>query len=223
MRIDHIYVETLTMQKALNEQGFHNVIIMKNCKKLRINSLISKNNTDSIVKLCTFSRVMRQKGIEDIVEALKVLNGDEVLYSLDIYGQIDNNEIDWFNNLKSNFPFYINYCGCVDYHLSVDTIKNYNLLVFPTKFYTEGIPGTIIDSFASGVPVLSSKWESFDDIIIDGVTGIGYEFDNVEDLIIKLKFIYNNINLLENMSMNCIKEAEQYLPNNALKVLDDNL
>ena len=61
-------------------------------------------------------------------------------------------------------------------------LKNYFLLAFPTKFYTEGIPGTILDAYAAGVPVIASKWESFFDVIEEGKTGIGYEFDNQKEL-----------------------------------------
>ena len=45
--------------------------------------------------------------------------------------------------------------------------------IFPTRFTTEGIPGSIIDSYYAGVPVLASKWNSFDDVIEDGKTGVG--------------------------------------------------
>ena len=53
------------------------------------------------------------------------------------------------------------YCGIKDPKDSVKTLKNYFALVFPTRFYTEGIPGTIIDAYYAGVPVIASKWESF--------------------------------------------------------------
>ena len=67
---DGIYVETKTMKKALNEQGFTNIFIMPNCKDLNIlkESQLVYHNSEPY-KLCTFSRVMKEKGIEDAVEA----------------------------------------------------------------------------------------------------------------------------------------------------------
>ena len=56
-----------------------------------------------------------------------------------------------------------------------NVIKGYYMLLFPTHFTTEGIPGTIIDSYAAGVPVIASKWDGFNDVIDNGVTGIGYQ------------------------------------------------
>ena len=39
--------------------------------------------------------------------------------------------------------------------------------------------------------MISSKWQSFNDIVDDHVTGIGYEFNNIEDLKQKLLDIEN--------------------------------
>ena len=75
----------------------------------------------------------------------------------------------------------------VPYDKSVDVIKNYYALLFPTKFITEGVPGTIIDAYSAGVPVIASRWHSFTDVIDDGITGIGYEIYNNELLIKMIK------------------------------------
>lgn len=64
--------------------------------------------------------------------------------------------------------------------------------MFPTLFYTEGIPGTIIDAYAAGLPVISSKWESYGDVIEDNVTGIGYEFGSDDALVEVLEMIKSN-------------------------------
>ncbi len=89
-------------------------------------------------------------------------------------------------NLKSykrHFPEYIKYKGSVNYDESVETLKNYFALVFPTLFYTEEYLGTIIDAYAAGLPVISSKWESYDDVIEDNITGIGYKFGSDDALV----------------------------------------
>src|SRR5699024_10336083 len=68
---DGIYVETNTMRKELEEQGFTNVHVMPNCKNLNIleKSQLIYHHSEPY-KLCTFSRVMKEKGIEDAVEAV---------------------------------------------------------------------------------------------------------------------------------------------------------
>lgn len=225
-KFDGIYVETNTMKAALKKQGFENIFVMPNCKKLKVlkkNELVYPNGAP--YKLCTFSRVMKEKGIEDAVNA--VINVNEKLgytaYSLDIYGQVDSEQIDWFENLKSTFPTYIRYCGSVQADRSVDILKDYFALLFPTHFYTEGIPGTIIDAYAAGVPVISAKWESFEDVVDDGVTGVGYEFDDFDELNSQLFSAVKCIDSFNMLKCNCLEKSRCFTPIVAMRVLSDNL
>lgn len=224
-RFDALYVETNTMKKALEIQGFDNVCVMPNCKELEIVQMEEDLSTGIPFRICTFSRVMKEKGIEDIVDVVKSINTNlgYIAYQLDIYGQIDSAQNEWFDTIKKDFPGYINYCGLVDANQSVSVLKNYFLLVFPTKFYTEGIPGTIIDAYAAGIPVISSKWESFSDIVDDGVTGIGYEFNNTNHLEKILLELIDNPTPILDMKNNCILKAYNYLPKTALQTLIQKL
>ena len=225
-KFDWIYVETNTMKIALEKMGFENVVVMPNCKDLDIideSELIYPSGEP--YKLCTFSRVMKEKGIEDAVSAVRAVNESfcRTVYTLDIYGQVDANQTDWFDELKASFPDYVNYCGLVDYDKSVKVLKNYFALVFPTRFYTEGIPGTIIDAYAAGIPVISSKWESFDDIVEEGKTGFGYEFGDSVSLRSILLNVANNPKLITEKKKNALHKSNDYLPFNGLSVLINSI
>lgn len=215
-KFDGIYVETSTMKKALEKIGFQNVVILPNCKDLKIlkeDELVY--TTSEPYKLCTFSRVMKEKGIEDAIEAVKKVNEDNkrTVFTLDIYGQVDSEQTDWFDILQKSFPEYVRYGGLVPFENSVDVLKNYFALLFPTQFYTEGIPGTIIDAYAAGVPVICAKWENFADVVTDGIVGLGYEFGVFEELIGLLDYCGKNPKCMNTKKENCIKKAEQYRTN----------
>lgn len=225
-RFDGIYVETNTMKRALEEQGFKNIVIMPNCKDLKIlkpEELVYPAGEP--YKLCTFSRVMKEKGIEDAVNAVKVINEEvgRTVYTLDIYGQVDSSQTQWFENLQTTFPNYIEYKGVVDYDKGVEVLKNYFALLFPTRFYTEGIPGTIIDAYAAGVPIISAKWESFSDIIDEGATGFGYEINNVSDLTKHLENVVYNTKCISDLKLNCLEKSRYYLPCSIVKILIEKL
>lgn len=210
-----ICVETTTMKNALERRGFTNIELMKNCKELPKVALkdLPKNYTPPY-PLCTFSRVMKGKGIESLVEAVKKVNNKEgrVVFTLDIYGEVWKDYTEEFKAIQEKFPSYITYKGSVNYDQSVETLKNYFALVFPTLFYTEGIPGTIIDAYAAGLPVISSKWESYNDVIEDNITGIGYTFNSDEELLQTLEFVQNNPQRLVDMKEACLKKAEEFSP-----------
>ena len=225
-KFDGIYVETSTMKKALEKQGFQNVFVMPNCKKLTVlseNELIYPSGAP--YKLCTFSRVNRKKGIEDAINVVKAVNEKcgKTVYSLDIYGDVDVGEDEWFENLKQSFPEYVAYKGSVPFDKSVKVLKPYFALLFPTHYWTEGIPGTIIDAYAAGVPVISARWESFADLVDDGITGIGYAFDNTEELEGKLIDIANAPHKLNALKMECLKKSESYVPGKVIKTIISHL
>lgn len=222
MSFDGIYVETNTMRKALEAQGFNNVYVMPNFKDLNIlkESELVYHHTEPY-RLCTFSRVMKEKGIEDAVNAVKTVNeqAGRKVYTLDIYGQIDDAQTEWFEKLKLNFPEYVNYRGVVSFDQSVDVLKEYFALLFPTGFFTEGIPGTIIDAYAAGIPVISAEWESFSDVVDKDVTGVGYTFGNFEELCFVLKNIASNPQIIQEMKKACIEKAKEFTPEVAIEIL----
>lgn len=212
---EKIYVETDTMKKDLEQQGFSNVQIMPNCKELRV--LKPEELTYSYMepyKLCTFSRVLREKGIEDAIDAVKKVNlhFGRVVYTLDIFGQIDQTQQQWFAELQRTLPEYVQYCGTVPFHKSVEVLKGYFVLLFPTRFFTEGVPGTVIDAYAAGVPVIAARWESFADVVDEGITGYGYVFGECEKLYEALVEIVMDPDRILMLKRNCLQKAQEYLP-----------
>lgn len=215
-----IYVETYKMKQLLNNQGFDNVCVMPNCKRLDILStpcLPSENP----YKLCTFSRVMKEKGIEDAVNAVMMANKQlkTNAYSLDIYGQIDMQQKKWFEDLKSTFPSYIRYSGLIPYNKSCEVLKNYFALLFPTYYEGEGFAGTAIDAFSAGVPVIASDWKYNDEVIKNGINGRLFQHQNVNELAAILVTIYKNPEEWNLLRYKCIEEANEFRPENVMRVL----
>lgn len=184
-KFDGVYVETYSMLSKLKEVCLTNVKYLPNFKDLDIlneDELIYQN--EEPYKLCTFSRVSKEKGIEDAIEAVKNVNNSlgRIAYTLDIYGQVDEEYKDRFEYLKKEVPEYITYKGVVDYNRSVDVLKDYFALLFPTYYSGEGFPGTIIDAYASGLPVIATNWRYNPEIIQHQVDGIIYEYKNKDSL-----------------------------------------
>lgn len=214
-KFDIIYVETNTMKNKLEAVGFSNIIVMPNCKELNIlkpEELVYTK--DEPYKLCTFSRVMKEKGIEDAVNAVIAVNEEmgRVVYTLDIYGQIDSNQVEWFKNLEESLPTYIKYKGLVDFDKTTQVLKDYFMLLFPTYYDGEGFAGTLIDAMAAGVPVIASNWRYNSEIIKDGKIGFIIN-KNLKDELVKVLSATNRVN---DMKISCLLEAEKYLPKNAI-------
>ena len=222
-KFDCIYAETDNMRKALEKMGFSNVVTMPNCKPLHI--IDEPYGSGMPYKLCTFSRVMKEKGIEDAVEAVKYINSakKETVFALDIFGQVDPNQTEWFDQLKKTFPDYVKYCGVVPSDRSTELLKDYFFLLFPTYYYGEGFAGTVIDAFSAGVPVIASKWKYNEEIVHDGFNGLVFEAKSRKRLIEKLEILLANPALRDEMHERCLEDAKQYQPEIVLQTLFDNL
>lgn len=225
-RFNQICVETSIVKEALENRHFSNVKIMQNCKPLQITPVYElKNNHDKVFRLCLFSRVMKQKGVEHAVAAVAKLScrfGKDSC-CLDIYGQIESSETEWFDKLQESFPDNVVYKGVVPFDKSTSVLKGYTALLFPTLFFTEGVPGTIIDAYAAGLPVISSRWASFSDVVEEGKTGFGYDFGSFEQLCILLENLICFPEKLDEMRVACVEKARSFLPKNAMKNFIDGM
>lgn len=199
-------------------------MVLPNCKELTIldeNELILDYNEP--LKLCTFSRVMKEKGIEDAVNAVIGANkqlGRQV-FILDIYGQVDTNQKDWFDELENNFPSYIRYKGLVAFDESTEVLKDYFGLLFPTYYEGEGFAGTLIDAMAAGLPVIATNWKYNGEIVVPYRNGL---LINSNDMLQEnLLWIINHSEEWILMKKTTLADAQNYIPQNAMKCLLLNL
>lgn len=229
-KLDGIYVETSTMKAALEEQGFGNVTILPNFKF--ITPLTEKDLPTAFeqpYRLCMFSRVMKEKGVEDAISAVTKINEKygKTMLKLDVYGKIHPGYKQRFQELMASVPNYIRYAGMVEPEESVQVLKDYFALLFPTYYDGEGFPGTLLDAFASGVPVVASDWKYNSEIIREGYTGTLFPPRDIDALTERLEYIVENIIWWENMRKTCLERAKQYQPHEIIKpiiaYIEDNL
>lgn len=224
VNVDCIYVETMSMKKELEAIGLRNVLIMPNFKEIvckKKNYL--KKNESICFRFCTFSRVMKEKGIEDAIKVIIRIHETGIKCQLDIFGPVENKQKNWFEKLISSAPEYIKYKGIVDSTQSANIISNYYGLLFPTYYDGEGFAGTIIDAFSCGVPVICSDWKYNCDIVKDNYTGYVFPSKNNDSFYNAILSSINDIEKWESFSENCSNEIQKYIPSNAIRVLLNNI
>ncbi|EHQ89372.1 glycosyltransferase family 4 protein [Desulfosporosinus youngiae] len=225
-RCKMIYLESHGLVNEYKALKIENCVYLPNFKTLNLTSDKEINHRlEKPFKLCTFSRICKEKGIENAIEAVKLLNKKlgKVVYELDIFGIPDKAYIERFDKLKTQFPPYIHYKGLVDYRKSTEVLKHYYLLLFPTYHNGEGFPGTLIDAFASGLPVIASEWNCNAEIIEDGKTGRIIPVKDVAALSEILFYYAEHPAEVMEMKKHCIEEAYKYTPKQALKPFIDKL
>ena len=208
------WVETDILKNGLKKNGILNCDVIPNFKNLTILSEEMPDRFDLPFRFCTFSRVMKEKGIEIAIKAIEEINREKgyEFCTLDIYGAVDNAYENRFKAIIAKAGKSISYCGLVPYDKSVDVLKKYYALLFPTYWKGEGFPGTIVDAFSAGLPVIASDWNSNSEIIKNGQNGFLYPSESIKTLkdgIIMITTDSDNICL---MKRNCILEAQKYQP-----------
>lgn len=212
-KFDCVIVETQTLKTELENVGVETrLFVVPNFKRLDIVTSVAPV-AKFPYRFCTFSRVMREKGISDAVECIKTINEkySNTLVTLDIYGQIEENYQSEFEDLMKSVPRYIRYKGIVDFDKSVETLKDYYALLYPTRYDAECQSGTVIDAFASGLPVIAYDWRFGKDLIDNGVEGWRCKAD-VDELVKAVEFAINDQDMILTMRVNCVKKAQDFTP-----------
>ena len=217
------WVETKKMKTQLKEYGVENVDVIPNFKSLTpidAKDVYSSNK----FSFCTFSRVTKSKGISLAIETISKLNEKTgCSATLDVYGEIDKNYLEEFNELLEKHKDFVFYKGKVHYNQSVDTLKNYYMLLFPTTHDGEGFPGTIIDAFFAGVPVVATDWRYNSEILTNGFTGIIYDYRKEDAFYETLVYCIENKELINNMRHNCLEEAKKYSVDELMNIIINKL
>ena len=173
------------------------------------------------LRICLFSRIIKEKGIEDAVNAVLSINksyGYDI-FQLDIYGPIDPQYNLSFQRLMNRNSSCISYKGLIPFSESTDIIKKYFALIFPTYYEGEGMAGTLIDAMAAGVPVVASDWKYNSEIIIENYNGRLFPAKNVESLIDELDYIFRHQYEWNSLKANCLFKAREFSPDLVIKSL----
>lgn len=211
-KLEKNWVETRSMVDRLRREGVSNAEYLPNFKKLTPVDIASRQySSNPPFKLCTFSRVMEEKGITDAICAVRKVNENNIdqLCTLDIFGPVEEGYKDEFRSLLNDCPA-VRYCGAVDYSNTIQVLSEYDLLLFPTKWEGEGVPGTVIDAFAAGLPVIASRWRYYGELLEDNITGLSFEQGDVNSLASCISSLLNRPNDLKVFGENSRKRYEHY-------------
>lgn len=129
------------------------------------------SNIKSGQKFVFLSRICVSKGVFELINAVKRFNGS---CTCDFYGPIDPVINDRFFDALEGCSF-LRYQGVLDNSDVVDTLINYDCLVFPTKYPGEGFPGVILEALYAGILVLASDWKYNKEILESYKNGIIFQ------------------------------------------------
>jgi len=155
-----------------------------------VQKYFNKISLDSILNIMYIGRLSEKKGIERLIESIKLFQTKNV--HLNIYG---NGDLEYKNRLKGLVKNYelecsITFHGQVDGEAKENAFLNNDICVAPS--YTENFCMSIAEALSYGLPVIASKgtpWE------LVKVFNCGMWVDNDP------KTLYNSIRLLSSLNL----------------------
>lgn len=218
-RFSGSFVQTENIRKDLADLGVKKLHILSNPKRL---NTLKEEDVRLIegkkIKVCVFSRIYADKGVEDAIEAVKLANkklgGDYI--TLDMYGLVPVFYKERLQELLQENDGIVKYNGIIDYDKTVETLRNYFVMLFPTFYHGEGFPGNVIDAYNSALPIIATDWLYNSDVVLNDKTGLLVPIKNSEVLSDAIVKLYNNRELRQELALNSLHEVPKYAPDKVL-------
>lgn len=154
-------------------------------------------------------RVVKDKGIEELVRAYIRLKEDYNGLRLVILGPLENERAeelldeDVLNQIQIDEDItHINWSDEVEYYMDLAEI-----LVHAS--YREGFPNVMLQAGAMECPIVCSEIAGNIDIVQDHTTGLYFEVGNVDDLVEKISFALQNQQKMEAFAKKLRLEIEE--------------
>lgn len=213
-----ILVESLTLSKDL--ASIHRLNNTRFFPNFRIHHFIWQKHSSikNKLRIVFMARVMKEKGVDTLLYLALFFKKNNLNITIDIYGPIQREYEQYFTNEMHNSEL-IYYKGIVSSDKVYLTLSKYDLLLLPTYYEGEGFPGTILDAYISGIPVIASKWKYIPEYVDHGRTGYTYNLNNNQQLIEYILSLYYDPVELDLMKKNAHQKSQEYSSEIAWEIL----
>ena len=205
-QIDLLLVNGYKKDKIIKKYNFMEDIDWKN------RNVISKELPERYVVF--YGRISEEKGIRILMKAWNQI--DDIPLVVMGIGSMDKEFDEWASS-KSNVFFL----GFTEHEKCLDIVENAEFVLFPSIWY-EGCSMVMIETQCLGKSILASDIGFSSEAITDGYDGYKFTLGNDTEFTNKIRYMWSNHSLCEEMGKNARKEYERkYKPeNNYLQLID---
>lgn len=177
------FENTANAQVLINDKTINNnqAIVLKgagvNLQKFQYCEMPS----DQIVKFLFIGRIMAEKGVNELFEAIKRIKKD--------YSNVEFSFIGWFEEDYKNLIKELQSQGLIKYYGYQEDvtpfIKDSHCIVLPS--YHEGMANVLLEGAAMGRALITSDINGCREAVVEGISGWTCKVRDIEDLYEKIK------------------------------------
>lgn len=210
--ISGIHTETQLLKSELETYyNFTNVDVFPNFRFFDFQP--SRTPSDKL-RVVFMARVNKMKGLDWIFSLAEYIKSHrlEDKITLTFYGPIHEEDRDYFEAELRKYSF-AEYKGVLQPSEIHQTLNDYDVMLLPTHYYTEGLPGSIIDAYISGIPVIVTDWKHSREFVDDGKCGYVIPFEDGEDALIDCVIrLMNNRDTLLELQNGALSKRKAFMP-----------
>ena len=143
------------------------------------------------LKVVYLSNLMKEKGILDLIESLKMLEENNVTYTAKIAGSIDKEHkeiiLQEIKQLK-----YTTYLGIVRGESKKELLQWGTTFVLPTYYTMEGQPISILEALATGNGIITTRHAGIPDVIKEPIHGAFVNKQSPQEIFEQLSSLATN-------------------------------
>ena len=166
------------------------------------------NYDDSLCYLLNMGRIVKDKGIDEVMKSFSVVYEANTKLRLIVLGAFEDDLdpiSDEARKILTTHPgiIHIDWSDHVEYFMHLS-----HLLVHAS--YREGFPNTLLQTGAMNCPIVCSAIEGSVDIVTNKETGLLFEAGNAEDLLKNLQYALSQPAEMKKYATNLRTKIEQY-------------
>jgi|SRR5690625_167186 len=170
-----------------------------------------RSSSKTNLNIVFMARISMAKGIDVLFRIASKIKMNSVInqkINIDFFGPIQTNDDKaYLHNQIMQIPF-ADYKGILSPDEIYLNLSKYDVLILPTRYHGEGFPGSIVDAYISGIPVIVSNWKHLPEFVEHGKTG--FIFDSEEELFEQIITLLSDRHLLSQMKRNAYEKSKEY-------------
>jgi glycosyltransferase involved in cell wall biosynthesis len=207
--MDGVLPQTRQLQTMLINWGCANTYYVPGCRPPVTAPQAHREHSEKL-RLIFLSQIKPEKGVLLLLEALQLLaQAGHQEITCDFYGPIYEDSQEQFFKALAATPG-AHYHGVAEAGAASGLISNYDALVLPTYFISEGHPGVIIEAMQAGIPVITTYHRAIPELITHGENGFLVPVRDSQALAEAIKQLARDRPLRQQMSQANYKRAQAF-------------